>query len=173
MSEQKSIQLIIEGCDCVGKTTLIEELKKRDFFENFAYLHNGAPANIIEATKFMSANIHAIMSDSINTIYDRSYLSERVYGPIMRNWYPSNALSDNMLRANDNVFLVLLHAPANVVQNRFDGKYIFISDIPLILDTYQIEFRNSNISNKMIFDTSKMDTETIANKIINYMEMVL
>lgn len=76
---------IIEGPDGAGKTTLVEQIKKSHM--NAKVLHFGAPQTPEEADnyyKVYAAAINAMRDDEV-LIFDRSWYSDMVYGPVMRN----------------------------------------------------------------------------------------
>ena len=76
---------IIEGPDGAGKTTLVEQSKKSHM--NTKVLHFGAPQTPEEADnyyKVYAAAINAMRDDEV-LIFDRSWYSDMVYGPVMRN----------------------------------------------------------------------------------------
>ena len=76
---------IIEGPDGAGKTTLVEQIKKSHM--NTKVLHFGAPQTPEEADnyyKVYAAAINAMRDDEV-LIFDRSWYSDMVYGPVMRN----------------------------------------------------------------------------------------
>ena len=76
---------IIEGPDGAGKTTLVEQIKKSHM--NAKVLHFGAPQTPEEADnyyKVYAAAINAMRDDEV-LIFDRSWYSDMVYGPVMRS----------------------------------------------------------------------------------------
>lgn len=76
--------IIIEGCDGAGKTTLIESLTTQyPFAKTF---HFGAP--VAGEDQFLRYAKPILEADPLDVIiYDRSWYSEFVYGPVMRGKY--------------------------------------------------------------------------------------
>lgn len=76
---------IIEGPDGAGKTTLVEQIKKSHM--NAKVLHFGAPQTPEEADNYYKVYAEAINAkrDDEVLIFDRSWYSDIVYGPVMRN----------------------------------------------------------------------------------------
>ena len=77
---------IIEGPDGAGKTTLVEQIRKSNY--NAVVKHFGAPQTPEEADNYYKVYAKAINdmhSDSEVLIFDRSWYSDMVYGPVMRN----------------------------------------------------------------------------------------
>ena len=94
--------IIIEGCDGVGKTTIAKTLSKLGFIRNhFTYDKN---------TKNIRSRYEGLLHDIDNKriILDRSFISEQVYGPVLRG---KSRLSDNDFLD----LLVLFHKHNTVV----------------------------------------------------------
>ena len=72
---------IIEGADGTGKTTLANYLSKAT---GFPIKHRSNPKNEEERKEMYNSYLEDIKS-SKNVIWDRSFYSEIVYGPIMRD----------------------------------------------------------------------------------------
>lgn len=73
--------IIIEGPDGAGKTTLANQLSRQTKYD---IVHRSQPKTDDEKKHMMSEYVAAIKS-SKNTILDRCWYSEMVYGPIMRD----------------------------------------------------------------------------------------
>lgn len=78
--------VIIEGPDGSGKTTLIaQEFTNR----KFSVVHNGVYPSPDEAYRNYELQIGIVRNNrdanKLNIVHDRSYISQAVYGPIMRN----------------------------------------------------------------------------------------
>lgn len=69
--------IILEGADGTGKTTAAQEISR---YLRVPLVHSDGP----DLVKFSSVfNFHAARPDQI-VVYDRFYLSEFIYGPIIR-----------------------------------------------------------------------------------------
>ena len=70
--------LIIEGIDGVGKTTLVEYLQSYGMKK---YHFDYDSKNMDLLSKYMKV----LSSDDTGLVLDRSFISEMVYGPVIRN----------------------------------------------------------------------------------------
>ena len=70
--------LIIEGIDGVGKTTLVEYLQSYGMKK---YHFDYDSKNMDLFTKYMKV----LLEDDSKLVLDRSFISEMVYGPVIRN----------------------------------------------------------------------------------------
>lgn len=76
---------IVEGPDGAGKSTLAQQIKAAS--PGSEILHFGAPKNSVEADNYWKDYMYGIekAADGRTIIFDRSWYSDRVYGPVMRN----------------------------------------------------------------------------------------
>lgn len=76
---------IVEGPDGAGKTTLVEKILKSN--RNARLMHFGAPKNDEDAFAYYKVYAQAIASKQEDEVlvFDRSWYSDMVYGPVMRN----------------------------------------------------------------------------------------
>ena len=90
---------IIEGRDGAGKTTLVEQIRKANY--NAAVKHFGAPQTLEEADNYYKVYAEAINAkrDDEVLIFDRSWYSDMVYGPVMRNRQEMSQEHADMLSA--------------------------------------------------------------------------
>ena len=72
---------ILEGPDGSGKTTLANQLSKQT---GFKVIHRVQPKTDEEKTLMMNQYVRTIRTRK-NMIFDRSWYSEMVYGPVMRD----------------------------------------------------------------------------------------
>lgn len=74
--------LVIEGCDCAGKSFLANQIMKA--YPNHVYIHNAVTDDIYALHKnTIDAAIEASKHHLV--IVDRLHLSEKVYGTVFRN----------------------------------------------------------------------------------------
>ena len=91
--------VIVEGPDGAGKTTLIDQLEQGS--RDAIYHHFGAPANDEEAFNYYKKYAEAINNcrpEALN-IFDRSWYSDMVYGPVMRGRHEMTQEHADMLAA--------------------------------------------------------------------------
>ena len=74
--------VIVEGADCQGKSTLINQLMERH--PNNCYIHN-AVTNDIKLLHENTINAALVASQEHWVFIDRLHLSEKIYGTIFRN----------------------------------------------------------------------------------------
>lgn len=81
--------IIIEGIDGVGKTTIAEELEK------FGYTRY----HLTYEEKSEDGYLNILKKDIDRLVLDRSFVSELVYGPILRNYSRINKTqTENIIR---------------------------------------------------------------------------
>lgn len=68
------MNIVIEGPDGAGKTTLAKGFKDHD------YHHEGPPSDGYDLLKYYTT----LLDQTVDTIFDRHALSELVYGPLLR-----------------------------------------------------------------------------------------
>lgn len=102
--------IIVEGPDGAGKTTLIEKLLRSH--PGSKRLHFSAPASPEAAALYYRIYAEAIKSadPALVTIFDRSWYSDMVYGPVMRGNQEMLDIHAEMLEA-----MVLAHGGGFVV----------------------------------------------------------
>lgn len=154
--------IILEGCDCVGKTSLQQALMDRSKKAKIA--HMKAPKTK-EAAKHEYRNWVDTLNSETGWILDRGLLGECVYAPLMRGYYPEYMRKlEETIRPH--TVLVLVTAEPDIVADRFDGKFIKKKDIPYILHRFWCEWADSNYVVKIVADTSHQTADELAEKII-------
>ena len=91
--------VIVEGPDGAGKTSLITDLVRCN--QNTNVIHFGAPETEAEAFEYWRKYASTILSspkDSL-TIFDRSWFSDHVYAPILRNREEMSSVMMKLLNA--------------------------------------------------------------------------
>lgn len=154
--------IILEGCDCTGKTTLQKALLDR--LKGSKEAHMKAPKSK-EGALHEYKNWVEVLNLETGWILDRGFLGECVYAPLMRNYYPEYMRDLERELYYHNV-LILVVADPTVVQERFDGKFIKKKDIPHVLHRFWCEWAASNYIAKMVVDTTNQSADELAEAII-------
>lgn len=86
------MNVIFEGCDRVGKTSLIDAYAAPN--PHYRRDKMKVPRTLAEANVFYNAYYMELWTSTRPTLYDRGHISEQVYGPLYRpetvnNWWPS------------------------------------------------------------------------------------
>ena len=156
------MNLIIEGCDCVGKTSIIKEFIKLN--PEYKMIHCSNPKTM-EDGRIQYIGIVNRLQHEDNLIYDRALLGECVYGPMFRGYYPEYMRDlEKEIPLNTNLILVTCHP--DEIKKRFDGEFIIESDIPKIQDNFFKEWVRSNYHNKYIMDTTNERPESLARRVL-------
>jgi len=161
---------LICGCDCTGKTTLINEFLKHGTFD-VRHCKN-PPINLSQSDQKEYARQEYIrgikdLNAGCDIIYDRFLLGECIYGPIFRNYYP-DYMRELERTLNENTILIVLTASPELVLSRFDGKFIKPEQIPEILIRFGREFAASNIKRKLLVFVDDMTPEMIYDYIMEW-----
>lgn len=129
--------IILEGCDCVGKSTFAEKLAERTGFE----VVKGSSFEISElGADGMFEHMMALL-DRKNIIIDRFFYSNIVYG-FMYN-YPVMSIDQYLElcdKMNEKALLVYLSAPTPVLQERMEKRgddMIKVDEIGYIKEAYR------------------------------------
>lgn len=153
---EKNYNIVLEGCDGVGKTSIFEELMHRGLFgERMIGIRHPMPPKTYEEGKKLNEELLRESNKFSGLVFDRHILSERVYAPIMRNYLPLyiNEL-ENQLKSYNVLFLIT--ADLEVVEKRFDGKGITLDLISGILKVYKYCYEICQYPKKFIIDTSNI-----------------
>lgn len=164
------MKIIIEGCDRVGKSTAIKELKK--LIPNSIVKHFESPPSILPAvdqhewckTEYFNEIAFAKFSD-ITIIYDRYYFGEMVYAPIYRGYYPDYIEVLERLLNSENTFLFVLDCNEKTLIKRYDGDGIYKKDIKNIKNKYIKEFMASSIINSFLICTENKTSKEVSKEI--------
>jgi len=156
------MNIILEGCDCVGKSSIASNIVKLD--PNYTVMKRNAVKSYTEGKSQYSADIE-LLNSKTNLIFDRFMYSEAVYAPIFRNYFPEY-LREFEHKLSSNNLLVLVYARPEIVKKRFDGKFIKEEQIELIMSSFFRLFDQSQIPYKTIIDTSFESSESLAFKLL-------
>lgn len=78
--------IIVAGCDNTGKTSLVEHIKDKFGIPEGRRFYSLPPKNEQEWNEWYR-HIKAHLVSNPNAIYDRLFIDEFVYGPLMRGGY--------------------------------------------------------------------------------------
>lgn len=151
--------ILLEGCDCVGKTSIYEEIMHRGILgESMIGIKYFAvpPKNKTESEKIHN-KILKISNKFHGLVFDRHMLSEKIYAPILRK-YKTNYIDYLESQLSTHNILFLITTDFFTIRKRFEKeKLIPINLIPLILGTYLREFYLSkHYFHKFVINTTKM-----------------
>ena len=159
---KKDYNIIIEGCDCVGKTSVINKIIQEH--PEFELIKCSAPKNKKEALNEYLNIVHRLQTET-GLIFDRALLGECIYGPKYRDYYPEYMRNLEKL-IPINTMLVLLIADIATIEKRFDGEFIKIEHIPIIQKNYIEEFNICNYKTKCMLSTDDITPMELAELII-------
>jgi len=184
MSKTKLV--IIEGCDRVGKDTLINGLSES--FNRTTTEHWGYPVgeNDEEKTAYQKTSFKLNMMkwrvektwDLLNLyIWNRSHIGEYVYGTMYRDSSPASwipQLEERFLAEDVDVYLILMVADPEFIAKQDDGKSYSsnIDDKRKELQLFVDAFQESKIANKKLLrvhdENGYYTPEKILNNVINF-----
>lgn len=112
---------ILEGADGAGKTTLAKSLQKMHGGE---IVHFGAPANEQEERDYWKVYVDAILKNAHKkvVIFDRSWYSDFIYGPVIRKRDTMSvemmSMLENSIKLNGGGLIIYVRAPLNTMWKR-------------------------------------------------------
>lgn len=163
----KKINVIIEGCDCTGKTTLARRVSS-DL--GFIYVKVQNPVDENDGSK-MNHELLEMLNYRRGMVLDRGLLGESVYGPIIRG-YSISYMRELEIELGSHVVLIVLTADTDTVLERFDDEFITKEQIPRILERFDAEFDASFYQFKLRIDTSLLSEEEVFCAVKQYIEYV-
>ncbi|MGV9312119.1 hypothetical protein ACWDR0_07975 [Streptomyces sp. NPDC003691] len=131
--------LVVEGCDGVGKTTLATRLAQD---HGFTIVHSPRTPDHLD----LAGRYRELLDRPGLLVLDRCFLSELVYGPLLRGrsritWAQAIDLAEAVV-ARDGAFLHLT-APPTVIQQRLcqrDGQSAELVEVTALVAGYQRVF---------------------------------
>ena len=111
--------VVLEGCDCVGKTTFAKSLAEKTGYE----IVKGSSFEISELGADGMFKYMMELLDRDNIIIDRFFHSNIVYGNLFR--YPMMRVEqyDELLeKMNKRALLLYLHAPVSIIRKRMEFR---------------------------------------------------
>jgi len=159
----KNKNIVLEGCDGVGKTTIAQMLRNR---YNMSIYSPNRPGTYKEGVE-INLRVCRMMRYYQNHVYDRAFLSEFVYAPIFRGYeaiYAFNMSCD----LQDNTLFILLTATLPSMKERYDGEFVNIDDLSKISTSYLNAFNKLTNKHKIIISTTNKTPEKVLQEILNY-----
>lgn len=158
--------LIIEGIDGVGKTTLVEYLQSYGMKK---YHFDYDSKNMDLFTKYMKV----LLEDNSEMVLDRSFISEMVYGPVIRNKCKLSIEDYTKLLIaykNTGTKIIYLTAPKDVLLKRRNDEK---SDYEVITNYYEelnkkydeIMEYSSNFIDVIGINTYESDIEQVRSQV--------
>jgi len=148
------LAIIFEGVDCTGKSTFIQKLEAAyiDQGYNINIIHNGVYGSMLEACNaYMKQFKEAAKFNGI-TLFDRSFISEMVYGKVHRGTEIPEVMQNTLALALNNIddlLVVWCNVPFEEVvakwESRKDEEYIECkSKLKAIYREYEQFFGGAN-----------------------------
>lgn len=114
--------VILEGPDGGGKTTLARHLEQ---YYGFKYVHTGPPSgqDLLEEYGYQ---LWRATYDDQPVVFDRLYLGERVYGPVLRGYDNLGEYGHKLMRRltrGQDVYEVICLPPIDVCRENWRGRY--------------------------------------------------
>ena len=160
--------LIIEGMDRCGKSTLVEQLRKRYFTDpRILVHHSSSPPKVENPNEWEVQHYRSLFDTSyylnyaedFNVIYDRFHLGAIVYGKKYRNVDPEDiyAIENIYIHPKDEIALVLLTDQTTHIMFRDDDDSL--ESTPAEFDETRVAFEEafsrSIIPNKLHINISE------------------
>ncbi|MDP3699044.1 MAG: hypothetical protein Q8R47_05655 [Nanoarchaeota archaeon] len=108
-------QILVEGPDCSGKTTLVERLKNELHWDAKALHH-------LEGNQFKRYLREYALQEKI--IFNRGHYSEIAYGKLWRGGNPFSEMEKNILDqlCHQNMIIIFACPPLEVLQQRYQQR---------------------------------------------------
>ena len=126
--------IIIEGFDNTGKTTLAKELAR---ILGYQYVSGGGP----EVGTYKGA-LERLKKDMPNKVQDRTWISEIIYGTVIRKHSGINAAEEKQMikfHLENNIFLIYAKRPLKRIMETISSREQMdgvIECAPQLLDAY-------------------------------------
>lgn len=178
--------IICEGCDSVGKSTLIRNLLNYFYFRD---LHSIKPVRVSYFSNFKAPTKYAknisqihyrngfndIKSNNYTNdshiIYDRFHIGEVVYSPLYRNYdgdYVYELENEYMPFLNRTLLVLLIDDAENLIKR--DDGLSFTTELDKKQDEinrFISAYNNSKIPNKLYINIKELNTTDVAELVIN------
>lgn len=163
--------IILEGCDCVGKTTFAEILAEKTGYE----ILKGSSFEISELGADGMFKHMMELLDKKNVIIDRFFYSNLVYGKLYNYPMMTEEQYDELVDKLDKTGLVVyLHAPSGVIKYRMKNRgddMIKADNIDAILNEYQnVLVGDFRPKMQLTIDTSNSDFNVATAMVKEFIE---
>ena len=150
--------IIVEGMDGVGKTTLVDYLVTQDMSKHhFDY----DSKNLDLMTKYMKL----LENETDDLVLDRSFISEMVYGPVLRGASKLQLIDyKELLLAYQSVglFIIYLTAPKNELLKRRKNDCSDYSNLAKYYDDLNRQYDFIMSYTQQFVDVHKFDTKEVS-----------
>jgi thymidylate kinase len=163
------LTVIVEACDCVGKSTLIENLHQfitSKFGPNLADVeerHFTYPPKAlskedqIEHQRKLYTDTVAELTFDANAsrkvfLFDRFMTGELIYGPLYRDYTPTYIHDLEMMMNISSTYYITLCASVETIKSRFDGEFIKADHIGKINDEFIKRHADCRIKRKKLIN---------------------
>lgn len=182
------LTVIIEACDCVGKSTLIGKLHQAIASaypdpsvvhvceEHFTY----PPKNLSKEdqiehqralyTKWAVDLTFGRLAPPKVFLFDRFMTGELIYGPLYRDYTPDYIHDLEMILSVRDTYYVTLCASENTIKERFDGEFIDVGHIKQINDEFIRKHMDCRIRRKMLLNVDNLNADEVFNKVYNFIQ---
>ena len=162
------MNIIVVGCDCTGKSTLIELIQKSTGFEVLKGSSFELTGGKTEDELF---NTMLDLAKKNNIIYDRFAHCNHVYAPLYNDYaqLKEHHIRQVELALPKDSFIIHLTAKKDVILERFNTRgedYVDEARITPILEGYDNILQDANVP-VFHFDTGQISAEEI-NQVISF-----
>ena len=165
----KDFNIILEGCDATGKTTIYEMLLKAGYCQ--LGMHYDPPKSMMDGKRQYQSGVR-ILNRTKGIIFDRFMLGECVYAPMIRGYKPNYMRKLEKELADHNI-LVMLTADLDTIKQRFDGEFLTEGQLEECLNKYDEEFEACNWTNKIRIDTTDNRPHEVVDIILKFIKKEL
>jgi len=153
------MNLIFEGCDCTGKTTLINSVVKNSD-KSFKIFHFQRPPDNMAASQvrefqrqmfFLHSNY--LIHDA-DIIFDRYHIGELIYGKLYRE-YDIDYIDELEKLIKEHCILICIHCNREEMEKRFDNKGMPRYDLEKVNNLFIKHCKESKLR-KIFIDTSNI-----------------
>ncbi len=151
------MNLIFEGCDCTGKTSIINSIVKNSD-KSFKVFHFQRPpehmakSQVREFQKQMFFVHSNYLIHDTDIIFDRYHIGELIYGKLYRE-YDIDYIEELEKLIKEHCILICISASREVIEKRFDNKGMPRYDLEKVNNLFIKHCKESKLR-KIFIDTS-------------------